>query len=66
MVPDDTHPTNLDRAHQGLAAASDGAISVAPIFRVANCGMYQGQPHMTAAGRAYVAELVGKHYAQER
>ncbi len=56
---------NLDKAHAALAAASNGKISVAPKFEVPNCTLFGSAPHLTTAGNAMMAEIIGKHYAQE-
>jgi hypothetical protein len=57
---------NLDRAHEALASASAGSISVAPRFEVPNCNLFGSAPHFTNAGNAAMAQIIGKHYAQEK
>ena len=53
---------NLDKAHQALAAASNGFITVAPHFEVNMCNLFSGSPHMTAQGNMIVANLMGAHF----
>jgi hypothetical protein len=53
---------NLDKAHQALAAASNGFITVAPHFEVNMCSYFSGSPHMTAQGNMIVANLMGAHF----
>jgi len=53
---------NLDKAHQALAEASNGFITVAPHFEVNMCNLFSGSPHMTAQGNMIVANLLGAHF----
>jgi len=53
---------NLDKAHQALAARSNGFITVAPTFRVPNCGAFAGVPHLSDAGNKTMGDIIGKHY----
>jgi len=53
---------NLDKAHQALAAASNGFITVAPHFEVNMCNLFSGSPHMTAQGNMIVANLLGAYF----
>jgi hypothetical protein len=57
-------PANQDKAHEALAAASMGKITVGPKFEVTACNMFQSSPHLSDAGDRYVAEMVGKHYGK--
>jgi hypothetical protein len=60
-------PPHHDAAHAALAAASNGAVTAAPRFRVMDCNQFGSfPPYMTAAGYRYMAELIGKHYGAEK
>jgi hypothetical protein len=54
---------NLDKAHQALAARSNGLLTVAPAFRVPNCAAFAGVPHLSDAGNKTMGDIIGKHYA---
>ncbi len=53
---------NLDKAHQAIAARSNGFVTVAPIFRVPNCGAFSGVPHLSSSGNKAMGDIIGKHY----
>jgi hypothetical protein len=54
----------LDAAHQALAAASNGFVSVGPHLTASACELFSGPPHLNAQGNAEIAGQLADHYEQ--
>jgi hypothetical protein len=66
VYAESTHiPAPLDEALVQVAAKFPGLVSVAPKFEASACSDFEGTgPHLTAAGDAKIAKLIGAHYAK--
>jgi hypothetical protein len=54
----------LDAAHQAIAVASNGFVSVGPHLTASACSLFSGPPHMNAQGNTEIAGQLAEHYAQ--
>jgi hypothetical protein len=59
-------PSYVDQALADVAAASTDGVTVAPQFAASSCSDFMGTgPHLTAAGNAEIAQVIGAAYANE-